>query len=99
MAEVALGIAKRWKWDKSKAKKLFNDLQAYNQSAAPFAGGQADGLLWWKNLPVNAEAYPLKAFSMTILSIVGICANIRYQCQKSGGDWEVHVAPSCTYAH
>ncbi|KAG1853162.1 hypothetical protein DFJ58DRAFT_396696 [Suillus subalutaceus] len=55
------------------AKKLSDDLQAYNQSLAPFAGGQADGLPWWKNLPINSEIHPLKAFSVTILilSIVG----------------------------
>ncbi|KAG1717606.1 hypothetical protein EDB19DRAFT_1590360, partial [Suillus lakei] len=38
---------------------------------APFAGGQADGLSWWKNLPINSEIHPLKAFAVTILSIVG----------------------------
>ncbi|KAG1838893.1 hypothetical protein F4604DRAFT_1597744, partial [Suillus subluteus] len=30
-----------------------------------------DSLSWWKNLPINSEIHPLKAFSMTILSIVG----------------------------
>jgi hypothetical protein len=71
MVKVALGIAKRWKWDITMAKKLSDDLQAYNQSVAPFAGGQADGLSWWKNLPINSEIHPLKVFSVTILSIVG----------------------------
>ncbi|KAG2157798.1 uncharacterized protein EDB93DRAFT_1065158, partial [Suillus bovinus] len=64
-------IAKRWKWDIVMAKKLSDDLQAYNQSVAPFAGGQADDLSWWQNLPINSELHPLKAFAVTILSIVG----------------------------
>ncbi|KAG2091935.1 hypothetical protein BD769DRAFT_1371067, partial [Suillus cothurnatus] len=38
---------------------------------APFAGGQADGLSWWENLPINFGIYPLKVFAATILSIVG----------------------------
>ncbi|KAG2740216.1 hypothetical protein P692DRAFT_201842526 [Suillus brevipes Sb2] len=71
MFRVAMGIAKHWKWDKLKAKKLANNLQAYHQSVAPFAGAQADGLLWWKNFPINTETYPLKAFAITIHSIVG----------------------------
>ncbi|KIK36287.1 hypothetical protein CY34DRAFT_109580 [Suillus luteus UH-Slu-Lm8-n1] len=71
MVKIALGIAKRRKWDKLKAKKLADDLQVYNESVAPFVGGgQADGLLWWKNLPMNAVTHLLKAFAMTILSIV-----------------------------
>ncbi|KAG1787732.1 ribonuclease H-like domain-containing protein, partial [Suillus plorans] len=71
MVKIALGIAKRWKWDIMMAKKLSDDLQAYNQSVAPFAGGHADGLSWWQNLPINSEIHPLKAFAVTILSIVG----------------------------
>ncbi|KAG1725390.1 hypothetical protein EDB19DRAFT_1582825, partial [Suillus lakei] len=38
---------------------------------APFAGGQADSLSWWKNLPTNSEIHLLKVFAVTILSIVG----------------------------
>ncbi|KAG2034079.1 hypothetical protein BDR03DRAFT_1013688 [Suillus americanus] len=71
MVKVALGIAKRWKWDIMMVRKLSDDLQAYNQSLAPFAGGHADGLSWWNNLPINSKIHPLKAFSVTILSIVG----------------------------
>ncbi|KAG1899347.1 uncharacterized protein F5891DRAFT_898335, partial [Suillus fuscotomentosus] len=71
MVKIALGIAKCWKWDIMMAKKLSDDLQAYNQSVASFADGQADGLSWWQNLPINSEIHPLKAFAVTILSIVG----------------------------
>ncbi|KAG2031506.1 hypothetical protein BDR03DRAFT_972487, partial [Suillus americanus] len=52
-------------------RKLSDDLQAYNQSLASFAGGQVDGLSWWKNLPTNSEIHPHKAYSVTIMSIVG----------------------------
>ncbi|KAG1804388.1 uncharacterized protein BJ212DRAFT_1280746, partial [Suillus subaureus] len=34
-------------------------------------GGHVDNLSWWKNLPINSESHLLKAFSVTILSIVG----------------------------
>jgi hypothetical protein len=76
MFRVTMGIAKRWKWDKLKAKKLANNLQAYHQSVAPFAGAQADGLLWWKNLPINTETYPLKAFAIMIHSIIGHAGDV-----------------------
>ncbi|KAG2040859.1 hypothetical protein BDR03DRAFT_932489 [Suillus americanus] len=64
-------MGKRWKWDIMMARKLSDDLQAYNQSLTPFTGGHAGGLSWWKNLSINSEIHPLKAFSVTILSIVG----------------------------
>ncbi|KAG2045309.1 hypothetical protein BDR03DRAFT_800900, partial [Suillus americanus] len=46
------------------------NLQAYHQSLAPFAGGQANGPTWWKTLPINSD-HPLKVFAVTMLSIVG----------------------------
>ncbi|KAG1846896.1 hypothetical protein F4604DRAFT_1958802 [Suillus subluteus] len=70
MVKVELGVAKRWKWDIIIARKLSDDLQACNQSLTPFAGGQANGLSRWKNLPINCEIHPLKAVSVTIISIV-----------------------------
>lgn len=70
MIKITLGISMRWKWTQLKATKLVSDMQTYNLGRAPFAGGQADGLAWWENLPVSAEAHPLKAFTITILSIV-----------------------------
>ncbi|KAF9241820.1 ribonuclease H-like domain-containing protein [Melanogaster broomeanus] len=70
MIKEALDVAKRWKWDKVKAMKLIEDMRAYNLSRAPFAGGQADGLAWWENLPISADTHPLKPFAVTILSIV-----------------------------
>ncbi|KAF9231952.1 ribonuclease H-like domain-containing protein, partial [Melanogaster broomeanus] len=70
MVKIALGISMHWNWKQSKAVALISDIRTYNLGRAPFAGGQADGLVWWENLPVSAEAHPLKAFTITILSIV-----------------------------
>ncbi|KAF9237795.1 hypothetical protein BU15DRAFT_88612 [Melanogaster broomeanus] len=70
MIKIALGISMRWNWTQPKAAKLVSDMQTYNLGRAPFAGGQTDGLAWWENLPVSAEAHPLKGFAITILSIV-----------------------------
>ncbi|KAI6017511.1 hypothetical protein EDC04DRAFT_2523430, partial [Pisolithus marmoratus] len=52
------------------AMKLIDDIHTYHLSKAPFAGGQADGLVWWEHLPISADAHPLKALVVTILSIV-----------------------------
>ncbi|KAG2061175.1 hypothetical protein BDR06DRAFT_978764 [Suillus hirtellus] len=57
---------------------------AYNQSVAPFAGGQADGLSWWQNLPVNFKIHPLKAFTVTILSIVGHAGEVEHTFSDFG---------------
>ncbi|KAF9230404.1 hypothetical protein BU15DRAFT_83675 [Melanogaster broomeanus] len=70
MIKVALEIAKRLKWDSPTATKLVDDMRAYNLSRAPFAGGQANGLIWWEDLPVSAEAHPLKNLAIRMLSIV-----------------------------
>ena len=71
MVQVALEVAKQWRWDWPQAVKLSNDLQAYNRSISPFSGGQKDGLKWWQDLPVNSADHPLKVFAITMLSIVG----------------------------
>ncbi|KAG1888381.1 hypothetical protein F4604DRAFT_1505373, partial [Suillus subluteus] len=67
-------------------RKLSDDLQAYNQSLliAPFAGGQADGLSWWKNLPIISEIHPLKAFSVTNLLIVGHAGEVEHTFSDLG---------------
>ncbi|KAG2360986.1 hypothetical protein BDR07DRAFT_1288367, partial [Suillus spraguei] len=52
---------------------------------APFAGGQADGLAWWENLPVNSDAHPLKAFAIIILSIVPHAAEVEHLFSELGG--------------
>ncbi|KAJ6602104.1 hypothetical protein B0H10DRAFT_2230324 [Mycena sp. CBHHK59/15] len=38
MIKTALGIAKQWQWGSDKAKKLAEDLKAYNQFKSPFTG-------------------------------------------------------------
>ncbi|KAG2358163.1 hypothetical protein BDR07DRAFT_1295829 [Suillus spraguei] len=85
MVKVTLEITLQWKWSKAKADTLVIDLEAYNVCHAPFAGGQADGLAWWENLPVNSDAHPLKAFAIIILSIVPHAAEFERLFSDLGG--------------
>ncbi|KAG1787562.1 uncharacterized protein HD556DRAFT_1448571 [Suillus plorans] len=85
MVKVALEIALQWKWSKAKADTLVADLKAYNLCHAPFAGGQADGLAWWENLPVNSDTHPLKGFAIIILSIVPHAAEVERLFSDLGG--------------
>jgi len=76
MVKAALEVAKQWRWDRQRAMKLSNDLQAYNRSVSPFSGAHKDGLTWWKDLPIHSEDHPLKAFAITMLSIVGHAGDV-----------------------
>ena len=53
------------------------DIQTYHLSQAPFVGGTADGLTWWEHLTISSEDHPLKAFAITILSIVPHAGDIK----------------------
>ncbi|KAG1735804.1 hypothetical protein EDB19DRAFT_1830154 [Suillus lakei] len=85
MVKVALEVAFQWKWKKAKADALIMDLKAYNLCHSPFAGGQADGLAWWENLPVNLETHPLKSFVIVILSIVPHAAEVEHLFSNLSG--------------
>ncbi|KAG1776099.1 hypothetical protein EV702DRAFT_921708, partial [Suillus placidus] len=61
------------------------DLKAYNLCHSPFASGQADGLAWWENLPINSDTHPLKAFTIIILSIVLHAAKVECLFSDLGG--------------
>ncbi|KAG1779548.1 hypothetical protein EV702DRAFT_1194927 [Suillus placidus] len=58
---------------------------AYNLCHAPFAGGQADRLAWWENLPINTDTHPLKNFAIIILSIVPHAAEVERLFSDLGG--------------
>jgi hypothetical protein len=70
MCATALDIAKQWRWDKKRASNLVEDLKQYYQCKGPFVGGQAKGKEWWESLPVSSADHPLKAFVITLLSII-----------------------------
>ncbi|KAG1807686.1 uncharacterized protein BJ212DRAFT_1303393 [Suillus subaureus] len=89
MVKVALEVALQWKWSKAKADVLVMDLKAYNLCHSPFARGQADGLAWWENLPINSEMHPLKAFAIIILSIVPHTAEVERLFLDLGIDTDV----------
>lgn len=82
MVEVALDIAKQWRWSEQLAKMLVADLKDYHKCSGVFSGGQADALDWWETLPISAERCPLKAFAIIIHSIVPHAADI--ECYFSG---------------
>jgi hypothetical protein len=85
MVEVALDIAKQWRWSEQLAKMLVTDLKEYHKCSGVFSGGQADGLDWWENLPVSAERCPLKAFAIIIHSIVPHAADVERYFSGLGG--------------
>jgi hypothetical protein len=64
-------------------------MKQYYQCKGPFAGGQADGLDWWENLPISAESHPLKALAITILSIVPHTADVERLFSQLGGTQSV----------
>jgi len=89
MVKVALEVVFQWRWSKAKADALVLDLKAYNLCHAPFAGGQADGLAWWENLPISSEKHPLKAFAIIVLSIVPHAAEVERLFSDLGGTQSV----------
>ncbi|KAG2155367.1 uncharacterized protein EDB93DRAFT_1130321 [Suillus bovinus] len=85
MVEVALDIAKQWRWSKQLAKMLVADLKDYHKCSGVFSGGQADALDWCETLPVSAEHCPLKAFVIIIHSIVPHAADVEHYFSGLGG--------------
>ncbi|KAG1844378.1 hypothetical protein F4604DRAFT_1519611, partial [Suillus subluteus] len=85
MVEVALDIAKQWRWSEQLAKMLVADLKEYHKCSGVFSGGQADALDWWETLPVSAEHCSLKAFAIIIHSIVPHAANVERYFSVMGG--------------
>ena len=76
MVKIALGIVKGWKWKEMDAQKLVEDMKQYYQCKGAFASAQANGLDWWENLPITAEAHPLKSLAITILLFVPHAADV-----------------------
>jgi len=58
--KIALDIAKCWNWSRETAENLVKDVKAYYLGHAPFAGGKANGKLWWEDLTLaTASLHPL----------------------------------------
>ncbi|KIK78108.1 hypothetical protein PAXRUDRAFT_17058 [Paxillus rubicundulus Ve08.2h10] len=78
MIKIALQVAQRLRWNSQKAGKLVDDMQTYNLSHAPFAGGQANGLIWWEDLPISGDTHPLKILTIRMLSIVPHAGDVEH---------------------
>jgi len=67
---IGLDLASRFGWKEDVARRLAKNIGSYAAGSSPFKGGTADGLDWWKELPVQASECPLKSMGIRILSIV-----------------------------
>ncbi|KAH9910897.1 uncharacterized protein BXZ73DRAFT_57504 [Epithele typhae] len=76
MELTAVTIAKKWKWNKAKAKALQADLAAYHRGEKPFDGGERDALTWWRNSRIDGQKHPLKVLAITLHTIVPHAAEI-----------------------
>lgn len=85
LIKTALEIAQQWRWKKENAEKLITDLKMYSRCEGAFAGGQADGIDWWKGLLIDANNHPLKIFAIRILSIVPHAADVERLFSQLGG--------------
>ena len=97
MIKVTLDIAKQWNWDKIKAVKLITDIQTYHLAWSPFAGGTTDGLVWWEHLIISSKDHSLKAFAITILSIVPHASDVEHLFSDLGNTqspWRCNLSVS-----
>ncbi|KAJ7586163.1 hypothetical protein C8J56DRAFT_1052524 [Mycena floridula] len=74
-----------WKWSADEAKKLKQDIEDYYLGRAPFNGGKANGLDWWRKLPISSKDHPLKKMAIIILSIVPHSAEVERLFSLLGG--------------
>ncbi|KAJ6546611.1 hypothetical protein B0H10DRAFT_1969588 [Mycena sp. CBHHK59/15] len=83
MIKTALGIAKQWRWGSDKAKKLAEDLKAYNQFKSPFTGTATDAKDWWNTVPT--EHAGIKTLATVLHSIVPHSADVERLFSELGG--------------
>ncbi|KAL1685827.1 ribonuclease H-like domain-containing protein [Schizophyllum commune] len=85
--ETALSIVHKWKYKKSKkvARQLADDMEDYRKGKGIWAGGCADALSWWRDLPVLAEQHPLKTLAIMLHSIVPHTAEVERLFSQLGG--------------
>jgi hypothetical protein len=84
VCKAALEIARQWRWDQEKAGRLVEDLKQYYNCKGQFVG-KPDGKEWWESLEVSTDKHPLKAFTITILSIIPHSANVKHLFSDLGG--------------
>ena len=83
--DIALDLAKKWKWSKESAEKLVGNLRDYNLVKAPFTGGSKNARLWWEELPFTGKELPLKDLAMTIYALVPHSAEVERLFSSLGG--------------
>ncbi|KAJ7035796.1 hypothetical protein C8F04DRAFT_1182076 [Mycena alexandri] len=77
------GRAQQWRWDSAKAKKLVEDLKAYNQFKSPFAGKATDAKEWWDAIPKQHDG--VKILATVLHSIVAHSADVERLFSDLGG--------------
>jgi hypothetical protein len=88
MIKTALGIAKQWRWGPDKAKKLAEDIKAYNQFKSPFSGKANTAKEWWEEIP--AQHAGIKALAIVLHSIVPHSADVERLFSELGGIQSPH---------
>ncbi|KAF8984837.1 hypothetical protein BDQ17DRAFT_1436848 [Cyathus striatus] len=73
---IALCIAEKWSWAQTNAKQLLKDIQAYTNEEAPFTGGKANAIAWWKSS--NIGLHPIQVFVLKMMSIVPHAAEVEH---------------------
>ena len=85
ICEIALRIARQWRWSAAKAKQLLVDMELYYHSKAPFIGGHTQARVWWGELSVSAEEHPIKSLGIIFASIVPHSADVERLFSDLGG--------------
>ncbi|KAJ7120599.1 ribonuclease H-like domain-containing protein, partial [Mycena crocata] len=88
MIKTALGIAQQWRWNEDKARKLVEDIKAYNQFKSPFSGKENDAKDWWDGIP--AQHAGIRALATVLHSIVPHSADVERLFSDLGGIQSPH---------
>ncbi|KAJ7666864.1 ribonuclease H-like domain-containing protein [Mycena polygramma] len=89
MIKTALQIAQQWRWGPEKAKKLVEDLKAYNQFKSPFSGKASNAKEWWEAVPSSQHA-AIKTLAIALASIVPHAADVERLFSDLGGIQSPH---------
>lgn len=83
--DIALSLAKKWNWSQQSVIGLLANLQSYHLGRTPFSGGQKNARVYWEELPVNGQDYPLKTLALIIFSLVPHSAEVERLFSSLGG--------------
>lgn len=83
--DVALSLAKKWKWSEQSAMGLLKNLRDYNIARKPFTGGLKNARIWWEELPVTGQECPLKSLALILFGLVPHSAEVERLFSSLGG--------------